>query len=882
MQRLTPASQLRSVFAKALSGCALAAVASTTAMAQATILSSPGDFSGGETVIEFEATTAGPLVRGDTVSDEYADQGVTFALTDGGSPWVETVDGTMRQFGPQGANLIGNLDPLVPAPPPYADMLITFEGHVNRFACEVKTNVLDDVVMEVWCVRQGILVDTLTFITSFQWQWLGFESSTPFDQLLFAVTDVSNGSFRFDNLRFECAAPGGCEDTTVPDVDINDPLDGAFVNTTSVDVTASVVDESVTTVTSTPSGITITLPPGGGMVTGTLTLVEGPNTISVTATDAFDNTGGNSIGVTVDTIPPTNTVLSPADGTVLASSPASVSVQVADATATTVTFGTNSFSLPAGGGIASGDVDLVTGDNPIAITSTDAAGNATTTTLNVFLDPTAPLITIDDPADGACFGPGEESMPITVTIDDLSETSITSTPPGLSGTVPAGGGSLTGAIALAEGSNTIVVEATDAAGTDASTSIVVILDTTAPTVMIDSPADGQAIRGTVDFDVRAADVGPGSGIARVDFLVDGLVVHSATAPPFTFDLDTTPLAEGSHSLSAAAYDGKGNASTESIQVTVDSIAPTIMILDPSVGELLAGLYSFDALVDDSGSGLVSVTMRVDGTPPNVTDGSATFEPPAGSMLFSSVDDSSLRLDGLSQLTVVALDAAGNMTTLGVTVEFDNTAPEKLLENPVNGAWVNGLIDITAKATDPHLASLEIIVDGDSLGISATSPFTVPFDTSSRFDGAMNIKVVAVDLAGNSSHGEATVTVNNNYFEIRPETLNIASPLRSLTVTALLEGTSLNLMMPTDDYAITLSVPGGSPVPALTGIVLDDVLADDDGDGIPNLRMKFDRRRLVAAIQAGIAAGMIQPHGQTIVTFAVEGFVLGQDRLFLVD
>jgi len=51
------------------------------------------------------------------------------------------------------------------------------------------------------------------------------------------------------------------------------------------------------------------------------------------------------------------------------------------------------------------------------------------------------------------------------------------------------------------------------------------------------------------------------GVTRVDFLVDGALVGSASAAPYTVSLDSTTLSNASHSLVAKAYDAAGNAGT---------------------------------------------------------------------------------------------------------------------------------------------------------------------------------------------------------------------------------------------------------------------------------------------------------------------------------
>ncbi|MCP3915268.1 MAG: hypothetical protein GY711_06915 [bacterium] len=672
---------------------------------------------------------------------------------------------------------------------------------------------------------------------------------------------------------YDARSAGMCKTPADPDppvVSIDSPLDGAVLGASSVLLETTVTDDSATTVVSTPAGIDTTLPAGGGSTSGTVALVEGLNNLSVTATDDAGNVGGTTVAVTSDTIAPDVTVLSPLDGAVFGMSPAPLSISVVDATGTTVEFGADSVALAAGGGTASGDVDLVEGSNPITVTTTDEAGNATVVSLTVILDLTAPIVTIDSPADGACFGPGESPIAVTATVDDLTETDVESAPSGVTGTLPAGGGIAMGAVALVEGPNTITVTATDATTQQGSAGIIVILDTTAPDLSLDAPSDGATVRGSIDFDVTVVDVLPGSGVAQVDFRVDGNLVASLTAEPFELDYDTTVLADGSYDLSVEAFDGKGNSATASAIVLVDNTAPTITILAPLDGEIISGTMSIDASADDGGAGLVEVEMLVRGAPPNQLDGSVVFGTPQGSALVTSLDDTTLRGDGTLLVSVRALDAVGNETIATATVTVDNQAPTKTLVAPAHHSTVSGVIDIIADSTTADLESLEIVVDGVSLGTQTFAPFQLSYDTTTRLDGAMEVMVVARDLAGNSSSCAALVRIDNVRVTIRPRVINGRWRKPGGLVRARLAGPNLDLMQPTSAHDIKLLIPGGNPVPLHSDNMFNDRLV-----------LKFERRQLLSSVRAGICAGVIQPNSRFGVRVSVDGNIVGADRMFII-
>ena len=87
-------------------------------------------------------------------------------------------------------------------------------------------------------------------------------------------------------------------------------------------------------------------------------------------------------------------------------------------------------------------------------------------------------------------------------------------------------------------------------------SAVVTNDTTAPNVAISAPAAGASIGGTVTVTATASD---NVGVQNVQFRVDGNNVGSAdTTSPYSVDVNTTTLTNGSHTLSAVARDAAGN------------------------------------------------------------------------------------------------------------------------------------------------------------------------------------------------------------------------------------------------------------------------------------------------------------------------------------
>jgi N-acetyl-anhydromuramyl-L-alanine amidase AmpD len=88
-----------------------------------------------------------------------------------------------------------------------------------------------------------------------------------------------------------------------------------------------------------------------------------------------------------------------------------------------------------------------------------------------------------------------------------------------------------------------------------------------PQVTAQNLADGQALAGVVDWRVHTT--GP---VARVEFVVDGTVLATATTGPWAATWDTAAVAPGPHALEVRAYAKDGRRAVLAITVTT-SAAP---------------------------------------------------------------------------------------------------------------------------------------------------------------------------------------------------------------------------------------------------------------------------------------------------------------------
>lgn len=135
-------------------------------------------------------------------------------------------------------------------------------------------------------------------------------------------------------------------------------------------------------------------------------------------------------------------------------------------------------------------------------------------------------------------------------------------------------------------------------------------DTTKPLVDVTSPATGSTISGSIDFSATATD---NVAVGKVELYVDGALVATVQSSPYTTVLDTTTLTDGSHSLSAKAFDTSNNTATSTtVSVTVRN---TVIIDEDINSDGKVDILDFSILAskfNQTGSGLGRSDINSDG------------------------------------------------------------------------------------------------------------------------------------------------------------------------------------------------------------------------------------------------------------------------------
>ena len=93
---------------------------------------------------------------------------------------------------------------------------------------------------------------------------------------------------------------------------------------------------------------------------------------------------------------------------------------------------------------------------------------------------------------------------------------------------------------------------------------------------------------------------------------------------------------------------------------------------------------------------------------------------------------------------------------------DVAAPTASISSPSSGATVSGSVDVGVDAADDvGVVSMDLLVDGQTVGTDTTAPYLFAWDSSSVANGAHELTAVARDAAGNvGASGPVAVLVDD--------------------------------------------------------------------------------------------------------------------------
>ncbi len=307
-----------------------------------------------------------------------------------------------------------------------------------------------------------------------------------------------------------------------------------------------------------------------------------------------------------------------------------------------------------------------------------------------------PGITITSPAPGSWIAgdvpleadPGEGVREVAWFVDDGLYARVTQAPWSVDWDTSA----------FAEGAHHVRVVASGA-DAEGRAEVRVGIDRTPPTVDDLTPVEGAVVSGTVTL---GAVVGDAQGVAGVDVSVDGTVLCSLVAEPYTCVWDTGGAPAGQHVVGWSVVDRAGNRAEAAATVTVDN-PPTVAWSSPSSGATVSGVVLLDVAIGDD-QGIASSALRVDDTTVEATWDTCAAAP------------------GAHTLTAEATDLGGQVTSASIDVVVDQpfeitlAADTVLVPGATLGAWT----------TDDHVVAR---VDWDIDGVRVASALAGAADSA---------------------------------------------------------------------------------------------------------------------------------------------------------
>ncbi|HCM9436920.1 TPA: Ig-like domain-containing protein [Enterobacter hormaechei subsp. xiangfangensis] len=408
-------------------------------------------------------------------------------------------------------------------------------------------------------------------------------------------------------------------------------------------------------------------------------------------------------------------------------------------------------------------------DGSVTVTASvsDKAGNPASADHNLTVDVTVPAVTIHTVAGDDVINVAEHNQAqiisgsatgaaagdkVTVTIGGQTYTTVLDAAGNWSVGVPAN--VISG---LSDGTATVSVSVTDAAGNTGSGTHNVTVDTGLPSVSFNAISDDNvlnAVEKGQDLSVSGTSANLAEG-TLVTVTLNGKNYTATTAADGTWSLtvpaaDLTGLGQASYTLNATATNGVGNSVSNTANLLVDTALPTVTI------NTIAGDNVINAAEVAAGQTLSGKVANAEaGNTVTVTIGGNTYTATVQSDLTWSVNvpESVLTALGNGDLTVSATvtNGHGNMGTGERDVTIDASLP---------GLRVNTV------AGDDVINSIEhgqnLIVSGTSDGLAAGTTLTVTvngktYAASVLADGSWTAAIPAVDV-GALAAGTMTVTV----------------------------------------------------------------------------------------------------------------------------
>uniref|UniRef100_UPI00398B677D Ig-like domain-containing protein n=1 Tax=Enterobacter roggenkampii TaxID=1812935 RepID=UPI00398B677D len=602
------------------------------------------------------------------------------------------------------------------------------------------------------------------------------------------VSDVAGNSSSADRV--------GLVDATVPQVTINhfvtdtntvnqlahaqaQILSGSVTGAAAGDrVTITINSVDYTTVVDAAGNWSLGLP--ASVVQG---LTDGTWTIDVSVTDRSGNTGSSSLDVVVNTVTPVIGINTLAADDVINATEKGEELQISgtsnqpEGTTITVTLngihytatadasGNWSVTVPAANVSALGEANYT-----VTANVTDSVGNSASTSHDVLVDSSLPVVTIDTLAGDNIVNAAEVAAGQTLT------GKVTNAAPGDTVTITLGGQNFTATVqddltwslsltqsqltALGNGDLTVSASVTNAHGNTGSSSLDFTIDAQLPGLRIDTVAGDDVINviehaQNLIVSGTSTDLAAGSAVTvtingkaySATVLADGSWQAAVPAA------DVSQWADGALDIKASAQDASGNPVAIGTVVDVD-LAPVAITISSVTDDNVLNAA-------EKGQDLV-----LSGTSSNVEAGQTVTIIFAGKTYTTTVDangdwtltvpaaDLSGLKDGDASVQVSVTNVNGNAASSAQAFSVDTTAPTVTI-NTISG---DNMLNAAEAAQDLTLSGTSTAEAGQMVTVTFNGN---QYTAQVQADGSWTLDVPAADLAGITDGGAAvTATVSD--------------------------------------------------------------------------------------------------------------------------
>ncbi|MFZ5102454.1 Ig-like domain-containing protein [Enterobacter roggenkampii] len=693
------------------------------------------------------------------------------------------------------------------------------------------------------------------------------------------VSDVAGNSSSADRV--------GLVDATVPQVTINhfvtdtntvnqlahaqaQILSGSVTGAAAGDrVTITINSVDYTTVVDAAGNWSLGLP--ASVVEG---LMDGTWTIDVSVTDRSGNTGSSSLDVVVNTVTPVIGINTLAADDVINAAEKGEDLQISgtsnqpEGTTITVTLngihytatadasGNWSVTVPAANVSALGEANYT-----VTANVTDSVGNSASTSHDVLVDSSLPVVTIDTLAGDNIVNAAEVAAGQTLT------GKVTNAAPGDTVTITLGGQTFTATVqddltwslpltqsqltALGNGDLTVSASVTNAHGNTGSSSLDFTIDAQLPGLRIDTVAGDDVINviehaQNLIVSGTSTDLAAGSAVTvtingkaySATVLADGSWQAAVPAA------DVSQWADGSLDIKASAQDASGNPVAIGTVVDVDLAPVAITISSVTDDNVLNAAEKGQDLVLSGTSSNVeagqTVTIIFAGKTYTTTvdgNGDWTWTVPAA-------DLSGLK-EGDASVQVSVTNVNGNAASSAQAFSVDTVAPTVTINTISNDNMLNAAEaaqDLTLSGTSTAEAGQKVTVtfNGNqyTAQVQADGSWTLDVhaaDLAGITDGSVAVTATVSDKAGNPASAGSSVLVDTTVPQISfnivagDDIVNIAEHGQALIVSGKVTGAQagdvITVTLNGKDYTAMLDASGSWSV----GVPAADVGALVNGD-----------------------------------------------------